>query len=1121
MRSLIRKITAVICSAAIALTAVMLPQNAVSDSFDIKASADDITGLYTGAKKTPEPVELSAEELESISEGVRADYEKAETITDLTVSPCTGYDHSCSYYYDQLSTKQKALWDGICEAYDTFLTSTVDLTKSYTFGDGFKMYYCSDYVQYDSSITDSELNAIFNLIRDTNPQYYFIYSYSYGSSGGTKYFTPTVISDCAKYSNRKAYQSAITSKTDEWLPKINAKTTVIEKELYICDLIKDYIEYDDDALTDDPGDWHDQSLIGVFYDRLAVCAGYAHAVTYLCNAAGIPCVDMVYEGCHEWNRVNLYGTWYETDVTWYDTGKSSQWLNRSHSKIVSMDGQNAHTVTTTYYNALGVSCPPADVDTVYSVKSISVSALPAKTTYKVGEVLDLTGGKVTAALSSGGTYTFDMTASMISGFSSAAEGTKTVTVTFDGKTATFSVTVGGSSSSVVKSIKITTFPKTGYKIGESLDVSGGILQVTYNDDSVETIPMTASMVSGFSTAAAGSIKLTVTYEGCSTTYYIVVMEDTTVTSIKISYYPKTDYTVGEALDVSGGILTVTYSDGTKETVALAESMISGFTTEAAGTYTVTVTYGGCTTTYFITVTGSADEVVSIEIDTYPKTEYRVGEPLDLTGGVISVRYADNSIEKIAMTADMISDFSTEAEGIIIVTVTYKGCTAIYLITVDEDFSEVVSISIKDTPKTVYYVGETLDVTGGSIFVTYDDDSKETIAMTAGMISGFTTEEAGTYTVTVTYAGFTASYDITVKEDTVTGIAMTSLPKTSYFIGDEIDLAGAEITVTYASGREEITAVTSDMVSGFDTAAGGAFTVTVTYKGFTDTFGITVSEKPHITGIAVADPPKTMYLVNDKLDVKGGTIKVTYSDGSTETVDMTEEMISGFTSAEAGKVTLTVTYEGFTAEYEITVTSASLLVNGKSVSDLAGALTALKNTTGAVEIIINKSLTVTDKVIFPTKASLISIKGSSRSIRLDLMKAASLTFSCPVEIDSITIKNSKGVSMPMTAKKSITLNNAEIGALKASDTATVTNSNIMGAFTGSSKYGNITFDTSVVAGIFKVTAKTITTVLNDVTITGNLTLACPTEITGTVSINGIFTPKSSLSLSGELQAGRWS
>ena len=69
MRSLIRKITAVICSAAIALTAVMLPQNAVSDSFDIKASADDITGLYTGAKKTPEPVELSAEELESISEG--------------------------------------------------------------------------------------------------------------------------------------------------------------------------------------------------------------------------------------------------------------------------------------------------------------------------------------------------------------------------------------------------------------------------------------------------------------------------------------------------------------------------------------------------------------------------------------------------------------------------------------------------------------------------------------------------------------------------------------------------------------------------------------------------------------------------------------------------------------------------------------------------------------------------------------------------------------------------------------------------------------------------------------------------------------------------------------------
>jgi hypothetical protein len=171
-------------------------------------------------------------------------------------------------------------------------------------------------------------------------------------------------------------------------------------------------------------------------------------------------------------------------------------------------------------------------------------------------------------------------------------------------------------------------------------------------------------------------------------------------------------------------------------------------------------------------------------------------------------------------------------------------------------------------------------------------------------------------------------------------------------------------------------------------------------------------------------------------------------------------------------------------------------------------------------VINKSLAVTDKVTFPAKASLISIKGASRSVRLDLMKVASITFSCPVEIDSITIKNSKNAAMPITAKKSITLNNAEIGTLKVSDEATVTNSNIMGAFTGSSKYGTMTIDTTVIAGNFNCTSKTAATDLNDVTVTGNLTVTGSVNITGTVSINGIFTPKSSLTLSGELQAGRW-
>ena len=72
--------------------------------------------------------------------------------------------------------------------------------------------------------------------------------------------------------------------------------------------------------------------------------------------------------------------------------------------------------------------------------SVSVSTLPAKTSYFIGESLDLTGLVITAEYSDGTKKTVTEDYS-VSGFDSSSAGTKTVTVTFDGKAATFTVTV--------------------------------------------------------------------------------------------------------------------------------------------------------------------------------------------------------------------------------------------------------------------------------------------------------------------------------------------------------------------------------------------------------------------------------------------------------------------------------------------------------------------------------------------------------------------------------------------------------------------------------------------------------------------------------------------------------
>ena len=66
------------------------------------------------------------------------------------------------------------------------------------------------------------------------------------------------------------------------------------------------------------------------------------------------------------------------------------------------------------------------------------------------------------------------------------------------------------------------------------------------------------------------------------------------------------------------------------------------------------------------------------------------------------------------------------------------------------------------------------------------------------------------------------------------------------------------------------------------------------------------------------PTKTTYSVNDELDVTGAVITATYTDTTTEDVNVTSAMCSGFDSSTAGEKTVTVTYEGKTTSFTVTV-----------------------------------------------------------------------------------------------------------------------------------------------------------------------------------------------------------
>jgi len=76
-----------------------------------------------------------------------------------------------------------------------------------------------------------------------------------------------------------------------------------------------------------------------------------------------------------------------------------------------------------------------------TVSSITMKTQPTKTTYAEGDPLDVAGAVITATFSDTTTDDINVTADMCSGFDSSTTGEKTVTVTYGGKTTTFTVTV--------------------------------------------------------------------------------------------------------------------------------------------------------------------------------------------------------------------------------------------------------------------------------------------------------------------------------------------------------------------------------------------------------------------------------------------------------------------------------------------------------------------------------------------------------------------------------------------------------------------------------------------------------------------------------------------------------
>lgn len=479
----------------------------------------------------------------------------------------------------------------------------------------------------------------------------------------------------------------------------------------------------------------------------------------------------------------------------------------------------------------------------------------------------------------------------------------------------------------VSSITIVEQPKEDYNYNDSIDDTKGTFEVIWQNGSKKTIPLADPRITieNFNTSSQGTknvnVKFTENEESANTSYSIEVTDN--VSKIEIVGTPKQDYNCLDSLDLSGLQLEVTRPSGT-ETISINDAIITGFDTNSPGEQTITVSYGGKTDTFKVNV---KDWLKDIEFTKPTKKNYKKTDTqIDLAGALITEVYASGKkVQNIQVTQNMLSTFDNTKLGEQTIEVNYKTFTRTFKVIVSDGLA---GINVTKFPVDEYLYGESLNLAGATIEVVTESGETKEVPITKEMVTGYETKpasnkfnKAGEYiqTITITYSeeGVTkkVNYPITTK-DYFSKIKVQGLEK-NYNYGENIKVANATVSKVSASGVvSDTTALTIDMISGYDSKKLGKQTITITYQGKHTTEEINV--KDNILGISInSNPSKTTYNYNTSLDLSGAKLNVIKNSG-TSVINITKDMVSGYNARKDGAQTITVTYAGLKATFTVVV-----------------------------------------------------------------------------------------------------------------------------------------------------------------------------------------------------------
>ena len=561
------------------------------------------------------------------------------------------------------------------------------------------------------------------------------------------------------------------------------------------------------------------------------------------------------------------------------------------------------------------------------VLKIRIENLPEKSVYS-GDEISLEDATILATTRGGAILSVPITQDMLSGFDTNTLGEQTITISYEGCTATFTVNV---LKPEVQSISISERPSVISVVqGGSLSLTGVKLKVQLQSRSIIIDNINMNMVRGYSKdLPVGEHTIFIDYAGFSAELEIEVLPKSVV-SIEIITIPKdTQYFVGEPFNPAGLSVKRMYDNGTEDVIRYEddatlfsfecddEKFREGFTEERSSAV-ITVIVGGQSATF-------NDCVVKNPIVKSFKVENK---------------YEISTLPIILNERELVA--TTTLNNSIVQGTKINWKTGLGSVTYDN--------------------GDSIDINlaNPSIYLYYDSLDEENRVSTE-----FALKDTGDHNIYLRY-GNSDAYDviqISVKARTPKELLLGDIRPEGERIEDRVFIDGSRLSTAFlrynilydnATYEWDVNDVTtwgallesmldddpenpSTLNLSVDNLDEGKQLVNFTISGVTAGFKIKVIEKV-ARSITVNAPYKNIYAVGSPLEFAGSYIYVQYNDNSFERISPIPESIVALYDKDGNMVNNMSFVGEYTAKVSFAGLESSFKVNAVESKDIVTAIT---------------------------------------------------------------------------------------------------------------------------------------------------------------------------------------